>query len=124
MPHKVISYVFIFLATLLLTGHDIIPHHHGICHHISCEAIESNSHNLFHSIQDVLGQGQECSINVNIEQENAFSFAKCIAIIAVILGFLFFRNKNIHNFFIKNERKACSFWFSVSFTLRGPPSFC
>jgi hypothetical protein len=124
MPNKVISYLFIFLATIMLLGHNFIPHTHGICHHSSCEKVESNSHDVFHDIQDALGQGQECNArDCQVENSSSYSFKQALLLIAYTLfSFLFGKTSTqIHSI------KTSDFFilptdFLKTFSYRGPPS--
>lgn len=121
MPNKVTSYIFIFLATLMLFGHNFIPHTHGICHHSACEEVTSSSHNLFHSLQDILGEEECCSMTYKVQK--SFSFEKAVLIIAYTLfAFLFFRKRTKEYFFIKNEFFVLKNTFFNTFSYRGPPT--
>lgn len=121
MPNKVISYLFIFLATFMLFGHDFIPHTHGICHHSSCEELNSSSHDLFHNIQDVLGKGKDCS--VKYESLTSFSFEQTVAIIAsFVISYLFSKYQKKQSFLSKNEVLILKNPFFNTFSYRGPPT--
>lgn len=121
MPNKVTSYIFIFLATLMLFGHNFIPHTHGICHHSACEEVNSNSHDLFHNIQDILGQKEICSMTYKVQK--SFSFEKAVLIIAyTVFAFLFFKKTKKESFLIKNEHLVLKNHFFNTFSYRGPPT--